>query len=140
MIIQFAKGSPNTGLTDATIMVHSTAYSDATVLEEIHFKCFRETNPLSYHLLIYHLEKFHCQLLLYRTETSSQYAIIKLFAFSVLETSSILPLRNVVHSSQIICLVLSLTLFKLGEGWKENLNFVQLFIKLLQEKKATSIC
>lgn len=63
------------------------------------------------------------------TETGSQYVItITLFAFTVLETSSILPLRNVEHSPQSICPVLPLTLFKLGEGRKEKLNFLQLFI------------
>lgn len=67
-----------------------------------------------------------------------QYAtLIKLFAFSVLETSSILPLRNVVHSSQIICLVLSLRI-KLWKGWKEKLNFLQLFINFCKTRKATT--
>lgn len=98
-------------------------------------KPFILPSEVVYYLLMYQdLEK-------YRTETGSQYAIITFFfPFSVLETSSILTLRNVVHSSQIICPVLSLTLFKLGERQKEKLNFLQLFINSCKTRKATTIC
>lgn len=83
------------------------------------------------------------------TETGSCYVIIiKLLVFTVLETGSIFPIMNVEHSPESISSVPSLTLLKLGEGMKEKLNFLQLFIhscnrtsaKLQPYVKMMSLC